>query len=141
MLGPSPPPPGRRFPPVRSRTGLCSSVCGASSNSKSSKKDSVFPLANDVHGAGICDRTTRVSADFEACALMPARVPHASPTLFPEGVVCDRFRIDGVLGIGGTGTVFRGLDLETKRPVAVKDIPHEATLRQRARLVHPTKQS
>ena len=93
----------------------------------------MFPLANDVHGAGICDRTTRVSADFEACALMPARVPHASPTLFPEGVVCDRFRIDGVLGIGGTGTVFRGLDLETQRPVAVKAIPHEATLRQRAR--------
>ncbi len=47
--------------------------------------------------------------------------------------MCDRFRIDGVLGIGGTGTVFRGLDLETKRPVAVKAIPHEATLRQRAR--------
>ena len=93
----------------------------------------MFPLANDVHGAGICDRTTRVSADFEACTLMPARVPNASPTLFPEGVVCDRFRIDGVLGIGGTGTVFRGLDLQTQRPVAVKAIPHEATLRQRAR--------
>ena len=53
--------------------------------------------------------------------------------LFPEGVVCDRFRIDGVLGIGGTGTVFRGLDLETQRVIAVKAIPHDAVLRQRAR--------
>jgi serine/threonine protein kinase len=55
------------------------------------------------------------------------------PALFPSGVVCDRFRIDGVLGVGGTGTVFRALDLEREEVVALKAIPHDATLRQRAR--------
>ena len=55
------------------------------------------------------------------------------PALFPAGVVCDRFRIDGVLGVGGTGTVFRALDLEREEVVALKAIPHDATLRQRAR--------
>ena len=48
-------------------------------------------------------------------------------------MVCDRFRIDGVLGVGGTGTVFRALDLEREEVVALKAIPHDATLRQRAR--------
>ena len=48
-------------------------------------------------------------------------------------MVCDRFRIDGVLGVGGTGTVFRALDLEREEIVALKAIPHDATLRQRAR--------
>ncbi|MDX6539384.1 MAG: eukaryotic-like serine/threonine-protein kinase [Gaiellales bacterium] len=60
-----------------------------------------------------------------------ARQP--GPALFPSGVVCDRFRIDGVLGVGGTGTVFRALDLEREEIVALKAIPHDATLRQRAR--------
>ncbi len=57
----------------------------------------------------------------------------AGPALFPSGVVCSRFRIDGVLGVGGTGTVFRALDLEREEIVALKAIPHDATLRQRAR--------
>ena len=61
----------------------------------------------------------------------PARQP--GPALFPSGVVCDRFRIDGVLGVGGTGTVFRALDLLREEIVALKAIPHDATLRQRAR--------
>jgi eukaryotic-like serine/threonine-protein kinase len=61
----------------------------------------------------------------------PAR--QTGPALFPSGVVCDRFRIDGVLGVGGTGTVFRALDLEREEVVALKAIPHDATLRQRAR--------
>ncbi|HEY1479642.1 MAG TPA: serine/threonine-protein kinase, partial [Gaiellales bacterium] len=50
-----------------------------------------------------------------------------------------------VIGVGGTGTVFRCLDRETGRHVAVKAIPHDATLRRRAarevevarRLDHP----
>ena len=58
-----------------------------------------------------------------------ARQP--GPALFPSGVVCDRFRIDGVLGVGGTGTVFRALDLEREEIVALKAIPHDATLRRR----------
>ncbi len=38
-----------------------------------------------------------------------------------------------MLGVGGTGTVFRALDLEREEIVALKAIPHDATLRQRAR--------
>jgi hypothetical protein len=64
---------------------------------------------------------------------MPEAARQHGPALFPSGVVCDRFRIDGVLGVGGTGTVFRALDLECEEVVALKAIPHDATLRQRAR--------
>ena len=64
---------------------------------------------------------------------MPEAARQTGPALFPSGVVCDRFRIDGVLGVGGTGTVFRALDLEREEVVALKAIPHDATLRQRAR--------
>jgi hypothetical protein len=64
---------------------------------------------------------------------MPEAARQPGPALFPSGVVCDRFRIDGVLGVGGTGTVFRALDLEREEIVALKAIPHDATLRQRAR--------
>jgi hypothetical protein len=64
---------------------------------------------------------------------MPEAARQQGPALFPSGVVCDRFRIDGVLGVGGTGTVFRALDLECQEVVALKAIPHDATLRQRAR--------
>ncbi|MDX6597878.1 MAG: eukaryotic-like serine/threonine-protein kinase [Gaiellales bacterium] len=64
---------------------------------------------------------------------MPEPARRTGPALFPSGVVCDRFRIDGVLGVGGTGTVFRALDLLREEIVALKAIPHDATLRQRAR--------
>ena len=64
---------------------------------------------------------------------MPEAARQQGPALFPSGVVCGRFRIDGVLGVGGTGTVFRALDLECQEVVALKAIPHDATLRQRAR--------
>ena len=64
---------------------------------------------------------------------MPEAARQQGPALFPSGVVCERFRIDGVLGVGGTGTVFRALDLEREEIVALKAIPHDATLRQRAR--------
>jgi len=64
---------------------------------------------------------------------MPEAARQQGPALFPSGVVCYRFRIDGVLGVGGTGTVFRALDLEREEIVALKAIPHDATLRQRAR--------
>jgi hypothetical protein len=56
-----------------------------------------------------------------------------TPALFPTGEILGRFRIDGVLGIGGTGTVFRAHDEEKACDVAVKAIPHDAVLRQRAR--------
>ncbi|MEO9176937.1 MAG: serine/threonine-protein kinase, partial [Gaiellales bacterium] len=53
--------------------------------------------------------------------------------------------MEAVIGVGGTGTVFRCLDKESGRHVAVKAIPHDATLLRRAarevevarRLDHP----
>jgi hypothetical protein len=64
---------------------------------------------------------------------MPARPVAQGPALFPSGVVCERYRIDAVLGVGGTGTVFRAHDLVAGADVALKAIPHDAVLRQRAR--------
>ena len=71
--------------------------------------------------------------------------PSSPPALFPAGLVCGVLRISGVLGIGGTGTVFEAVDERDGTAVAVKAIPHDAVLRQRAvreaavagRLDHP----
>jgi Protein kinase domain len=77
----------------------------------------------------------------------PGRTPAANtaPALFPTGEIVGRYLVEAVIGLGGTGTVFRCLDRETERHVAVKAIPHDATLRRRAqrevevarRLDHP----
>src|SRR3954471_7621551 len=92
--------------------------------------------APDVRAlAGRADTTTRSPTHSPSGSgfLMPEPARQQGPALFPSGVVCDRFRIDGVLGVGGTGTVFRALDLLREEIVALKAIPHDATLRQRAR--------
>ena len=151
MSGPLPPPPSPpRLP--RPVAGGCSSVWGPSSRSNSSKKDSAIPLANDDHAPRRLDVAVwplRMSEPLQDAPILPPDLPRTpcsrsgflmaeaarqtGPALFPSGVVCDRFRIDGVLGVGGTGTVFRALDLEREEIVALKAIPHDATLRQRAR--------
>ena len=77
----------------------------------------------------------------------PGRTPTAStaPALFPTGEIVGRYQVEAVIGLGGTGTVFRCFDRERGSLVAVKAIPHDATLRRRAqrevevarRLDHP----
>ncbi|MDX6567828.1 MAG: eukaryotic-like serine/threonine-protein kinase [Gaiellales bacterium] len=77
----------------------------------------------------------------------PGRTPAAStaPALFPTGEIVGRYQVEAVIGLGGTGTVFRCFDRERGSLVAVKAIPHDATLRRRAqrevevarRLDHP----
>src|SRR5664279_1044067 len=77
----------------------------------------------------------------------PGRTPASStaPALFPTGEIVGRYQVEAVIGLGGTGTVFRCFDKERGVHVAVKAIPHDATLRRRAqrevevarRLDHP----
>ena len=77
----------------------------------------------------------------------PGRTPASStaPALFPTGEIVGRYQVEAVIGLGGTGTVFRCYDKERGAHVAVKAIPHDATLRRRAqrevevarRLDHP----
>ena len=77
----------------------------------------------------------------------PGRTPASStaPALFPTGEIVGRYQVEAVIGLGGTGTVFRCFDKERGSLVAVKAIPHDATLRRRAqrevevarRLDHP----
>ena len=55
------------------------------------------------------------------------------PALFPEGLIGGRFRIGGVLGVGGTATVFEAVDETTGEEVAVKAIPRDERLVKRAR--------
>jgi Protein kinase domain len=77
----------------------------------------------------------------------PGRTPASStaPALFPTGEIVGRYQVEAVIGLGGTGTVFRCFDKQRGSLVAVKAIPHDATLRRRAqrevevarRLDHP----
>ncbi len=42
----------------------------------------------------------------------PGRTPTAStaPALFPTGEIVGRYQVEAVIGLGGTGTVFRCYD-------------------------------
>lgn len=62
-----------------------------------------------------------------------ARTDSSLPALFPDGVVVERFKINSVLGVGGSATVFEAEDLAQGTTVALKAIPAEGTLRRRAR--------
>src|SRR3954451_4174421 len=156
-LGPPPPSPRPRRP----FAGRCGSVSAASSKSNSSKKDSVMKdsaacrgktrtgpprrhaslgvARRSVHDAAAASRShdpnTRLRTHPGA---QPGRSAvsaglRGAPALFPSGVILDRFEVLSVLGIGGTGTVFRAFDRERGHDVAVKAVPQDATLRQRAR--------
>src|SRR5262249_31154199 len=158
-LGPPPLPPSPR--PRRPFAGRCGSVSAASSKSNSSKKDSVMKdsaahrgktrtgpprrhaslgvARRSIHGAAAASRSrdpnTRLRTHPGAergCRAVSVGL-RGAPALFPSGVILDRFEVLSVLGIGGTGTVFRAYDRERTHEVAVKAIPQDATLRQRAR--------
>ena len=48
---------------------------------------------------------------------------NAPPTLLDVGtVVAERYRVDAVIGAGGMGAVYRAMDLQLERPVALKMI-------------------
>src|SRR4051794_11718274 len=51
------------------------------------------------------------------------------------GSVVDRYRIESVLGRGGSGTVYRALDLRLRRPVALKILHESLSAEDMARLV------
>src|SRR5437763_472708 len=63
----------------------------------------------------------------------PGRTPASStaPALFPTGEIVGRYQVEAVIGLGGTGTVFRCFDKERGVLVAVKAIPHDATVDDR----------
>jgi hypothetical protein len=57
----------------------------------------------------------------------------SAPALFPAGEIMGRFTVEGVLGIGGTGTVFHACEIASGEHVAIKAIPQDGVLRQRAK--------
>lgn len=62
-------------------------------------------------------------------------MPDRRPSLEPGTVIANRFRIDGRLGAGGYGTVYRATQLSVDRPVALKilhaDLAHRAEVTAR----------
>jgi hypothetical protein len=63
----------------------------------------------------------------------PHRQAAGVPALFPEGIVAGRFRIQRILGVGGTGTVFEATDETSGAAIALKAIPRDERLIRRAR--------
>src|SRR5215475_15897292 len=55
--------------------------------------------------------------------------------LAPGAVLRQRYRLDGEIGRGGMGVVYRATDLELMREVAVKVVSEEASTEARQRLI------
>jgi hypothetical protein len=77
--------------------------------------------------------STPVSPRSASGAVAVTAQPHHTPALFPDGVIAGRWRILGVLGVGGTATVFEALDQQTGTHVALKAIPRDERMLRRAR--------
>lgn len=98
-------------------------------------RDSRGPEAFECQGCGL------VAAVGGRCACGGQRVVSALPA-----VLAGKFQIEQRVGRGGMGIVYRGVDLDLHRPVAVKTLPRTSAqaagrLRREARamaaLVHP----
>ncbi len=64
---------------------------------------------------------------------MTAAVRLQPPARFPAGLIAGRYRIGQPIGVGGSGTVFDGVDVTTGQNVAVKAIARDPRAARRAR--------
>ena len=64
-------------------------------------------------------RTPSFDIDCRRCESLPERPPRCPHSLVGD-IVDERYRIDGVLGIGGMGVVYAARELGLDREVALK---------------------
>jgi len=80
----------------------------------------------------------RSTLRFDAFAGACGALPSSNDVTYAAGeIIAGRYRLDSVLGAGGMGTVWRGVDLETSTPIAIKlaanaSLRHEWASRMRA---------
>ena len=93
--------------------------------------------AKPPSGAELAGESAAVEPDADtAPTVLSSSRPSSSP--FSGGVsnageltgeMLGHYRIDGYIGVGGMGTVFRARDTRLDRPVALKVLPPEQALR------------
>ena len=65
---------------------------------------------------------------FRKREVAPPPMPPPEPSRAlpgPGEILGDRYRLDSLIGRGGSGLVFRGCDLRLDMPVAIKVVPHD----------------
>src|SRR5689334_22963056 len=90
-------------------------------------------------GGGLASGTSTAGVRWKIAARAQLRHPPSSSMAFRIGAMLNRYRIDGVLGQGRTGIVYRGFDTVIERTVAIKclraDFQKEAAPKESSRLV------